>query len=888
MAKIKFSNGITVNFDGEPTEKDIEEISKKIQGQVKPIQKITEPKIKEPEKKSVARKVGEFLLPGTSKLSETLGEAIATKTKNYKEAQKSQEALTDINVKLSKAIVEAKKQGKDTSRMERLYKENTERVFIPEEVAPSILKTTKQITGEALGTVVDIAGFGSFGSTVLGGAVAKQAISKTIAKGAIVGAGWGAMGAGTSAMAEGESNKEIVKSIGIGVGAGAVLGGILIPAASTVISKIKNVISPSISYLTGKLESSFVKGVKPLLSKMKTPFGRIKYYEKATEAIHLIASNKNSLQFTDNITGEIIKGRNPKNLIEFSDAIDQTKKMVFNAYDELVKKADSKMFVDGILPPGKYFDIKPVVNKINSFTKDLKYSPKIRQYAAELIPEVQELAGSKTSVIQDRVKELNSSLAGFYEGRINKYKAQIDASVAGLLRTELNNTIEKLSGSGGYSKLKSLYGSLLTIEKDVNRRALAVSRLQPVGLSQSITDVFSGGELIMGALTQNPAQMAKGLGMKTITNYVKYLNSPDRQVKSIFNYMDNILKVGSKPSLLDEFLLKATKEYNYDKKIIQEIKNIKPGLSIEDVSEKELNNAIKELQGWTHKLPGENYKTLSELVEKLGDKYKPSKRVKLYRGLITEQELDFTHPTSWTYNKEAALEHTYGNGKVVSKIFNPEEILIDSTEMPFKLAQKAGFIDEEAEVIIKTLGIAGFLGVGGGKKEKKEIVETEIHNMKIQKMHEESLEKQKNKEVKNNITNNEDINVKIENYIKNIKVNIKNIENSVAKKLNNPGNLIYAGQPNAVKVGRFAKFPTPEIGFRALIKQIQSDQKKDLTLEKFINKYAPQNENDTNKYILNAENELNINKNIKIKEINPIELSKFIAKFESGTIVSEI
>ena len=30
MAKIKFENGTTVNFDGEPTEQDIEEISQSI------------------------------------------------------------------------------------------------------------------------------------------------------------------------------------------------------------------------------------------------------------------------------------------------------------------------------------------------------------------------------------------------------------------------------------------------------------------------------------------------------------------------------------------------------------------------------------------------------------------------------------------------------------------------------------------------------------------------------------------------------------------------------------------------------------------------------------------------------------------------------------------
>jgi len=47
--------------------------------------------------------------------------------------------------------------------------------------------------------------------------------------------------------------------------------------------------------------------------------------------------------------------------------------------------------------------------------------------------------------------------------------------------------------------------------------------------------------------------------------------------------------------------------------------------------------------------------------------------------------------------------HTRDNGKVITKKFTPDEILTDSTEMPFNLTQKAGFIDEESEVIIKGL-----------------------------------------------------------------------------------------------------------------------------------------------------------------------------------------
>lgn len=135
-----------------------------------------------------------------------------------------------------------------------------------------------------------------------------------------------------------------------------------------------------------------------------------------------------------------------------------------------------------------------------------------------------------------------------------------------------------------------------------------------------------------------------------------------------------------------------------------------------------------------------------------------------------------------------------------------------------------------------------------------------------------------------------DINENIEQYIPKIKVIINepnaDLGNTLAQRNNNPGNLIFAGQPNAVKGdGGFAKFTTPEIGFRALIKQVQADQKRNLTLRDFITKYAPPNENDTEKYIREVSYELGISETSSIAEIDPIELAKKMAKFESQTIV---
>jgi hypothetical protein len=71
---------------------------------------------------------------------------------------------------------------------------------------------------------------------------------------------------------------------------------------------------------------------------------------------------------------------------------------------------------------------------------------------------------------------------------------------------------------------------------------------------------------------------------------------------------------------------------------------------------------------------------------------------------------------------------------------------------------------------------------------------------------------------------------------------------TVPQRLNNPGDLVYAHQPNAKphpitgkdgKVRIYAEFDTPEHGWDALERQIRLDASRGLTLAEFVRKYAP-------------------------------------------------
>lgn len=67
--------------------------------------------------------------------------------------------------------------------------------------------------------------------------------------------------------------------------------------------------------------------------------------------------------------------------------------------------------------------------------------------------------------------------------------------------------------------------------------------------------------------------------------------------------------------------------------------------------------------------------------------------------------------------------------------------------------------------------------------------------------------------------------------------------NSKLAPLNNPGNLIYAGQSGATPVTvngtTWASFPTYDAGYQALLNQIALDASRGLTISQFTAKYAP-------------------------------------------------
>ena len=99
---------------------------------------------------------------------------------------------------------------------------------------------------------------------------------------------------------------------------------------------------------------------------------------------------------------------------------------------------------------------------------------------------------------------------------------------------------------------------------------------------------------------------------------------------------------------------------------------------------------------------------------------------------------------------------------------------------------------------------------------------------------------------------------------------------------NNPVNLRYMVQKESAGADSdgFARFPAPESGWRAAHRQIKLDQKRNLTLQQFIFKFAPPNENDSDNYLEFVAKELRMSKATPISELSVFALAGVMARIE--------
>jgi hypothetical protein len=273
--------------------------------------------------------------------------------------------------------------------------------------------------------------------------------------------------------------------------------------------------------LDADIKAGFDKGVKPTV-KNKSSYSKMKEFDaQGNKAVRIMAENQDKIKLVDEF-GEQIPY--PRNAAEMAQAIEKNKEYIFKQYDAMAKSAGAG---------GVKFSTDNLQRKLDDIIRNIGNPDEVVNHAYRLKKELEKLHGASPEAIQQRIKYYNKTLEGYYAGRsVSQAKAQVEGSVANALREDLDDMITSAAGEG-YSELKRQYGSLKAIESEVNHRAIVNARKSAKGIAD-ITDIFTGGDLIAGALSQNPALFVRGIAGQMIKKEIKRANNPEKYIERMF------------------------------------------------------------------------------------------------------------------------------------------------------------------------------------------------------------------------------------------------------------------------------------------------------------------------------------------------------------------
>lgn len=317
------------------------------------------------------------------------------------------------------------------------------------------------------------------------------------------------------------------------------IAGNVADAAGAMASKLTQ---RSESQIEGAIVDKFQKGVKPLIGARQTAAGAEKYKSDIVTGAKAIQENAPNLSFITDF-GEVIVGKIPQSLQQLSDALEQTKRSIFQKYDALAKTAGDA---------GVTIDVGDISKELSAVTgnKALQLTnPKAVKYAEELQQRLLATGSLDATTAQDVIQNYNKSLEAFYRNPTydTASQAAIDAMVANKMREALDAGVSSITGEE-YGALKSQYGALKNIERDVVKAALRDARKNTKGLID-LTDVFSGGQVVNGILSMNPATIGQGITAKAIAAFYKYLNDPNRAIKGLFENVSKLPEAAAAPKV---------------------------------------------------------------------------------------------------------------------------------------------------------------------------------------------------------------------------------------------------------------------------------------------------------------------------------------------------
>jgi hypothetical protein len=278
------------------------------------------------------------------------------------------------------------------------------------------------------------------------------------------------------------------------------------------------------SYITRR----YRQVIKPSKGETRSAPDLAQQDQRILTTVDQIIANRGSLKLTD-AAGAEMTGRTPRSLRQFSEAINQTKKSLFQKYDSMARSAGDI---------GVQVDLEPVISELRS----IGTRPEVIDLHPELIPQIEQLARNfeargvyTPSAAQYAIENINKMLSAFYKNPTEQTvsRATILAPIARTLRGQLDAAIEGAQGPG-YQAMRQQYGALTSVEKDVAKAVHREANKVPGGLAGTFADIAASEEAIRGIFTLSPGALARAGGIRAARNAVKYINDPNRAIERLF------------------------------------------------------------------------------------------------------------------------------------------------------------------------------------------------------------------------------------------------------------------------------------------------------------------------------------------------------------------
>lgn len=279
------------------------------------------------------------------------------------------------------------------------------------------------------------------------------------------------------------------------------------------------------------LARAYRRGVRPSIPGSRDYQGMQIQDQRITTAVDSIIDARHNLRLKDANGFDVPSGQLPQSLEQFSQAIDQLKKEVFQQYDAMAMQQGGQ----GVRVP-----LAPAIKKLEELTA----APEVRDIAPEVardaMAQAQRLAqaGSYSPLeAQHVIEALNDQLKSLQKGGGTKEAyshTTMMSQLLGTLRASVNDAMAAGLGDPRYQALRARYAALSSIEEDVARAAAKDAAKQPGGLPSALTNTAYWINAIHGVVTLDPTAILRAGAIKGAETIVRRMRNPNRAVSRLF------------------------------------------------------------------------------------------------------------------------------------------------------------------------------------------------------------------------------------------------------------------------------------------------------------------------------------------------------------------